>query len=134
MIKNPNKSQREIEAVPEEVKHKKKSQSKGQPRSKHKHKYETVLLTKYYHHNDFKTGAQKITQTETPTKVCTICGRIDCFDKDPKYYLRKPISGLPIAVWKDELSEEALKLPKWYCDDYFDKFAKRMEDTNNEPM
>lgn len=132
MIKNANKSQRDVPIAPEKTKHKKKSQSKGQPRSKHKHEYETVLLTKYYHHNDFKTGAPKTTKTETPTKVCTVCGRIDYLDKDPKYYLRKPIMGLPIAGLKDELSEEALKLPRWYCDDYFDKFAKKMEDKTDE--
>ena len=112
--------------------YKKKSTKKGLPRSKHKHEYETVLLTKYYHHNDLKTGAPKITKIETPTKVCRICGRIDCVDKDPKYYLRKPVSGLPIFVWKDELSEEALTLPQWYCDDYFDKFAIKTEEDDDE--
>ena len=132
MIKSANKSQRDVPVAPEETKHKKKSQSKGQPRSKHKHEYETVLLTRYYHSNDFKTGTPKITKTDTPSKVCIICGRIDCVDKDTKYYIRKPVIGLPITVLADELSEEALKLPHWHCNDYFDKFAIKTEDKTNE--
>ena len=132
MIKNPNKSQKEVPVTPEEHKYKKKSQSKGQPRSKHKHEYETVLLNKFYHHTDYKTGRDKVTDIQMPFKVCIVCGRIDRFDNDESYYLHKPVTVLPFRVYENELSDKALALPQWYCDDYFDKFAKRMEDKTNE--
>ena len=106
-------------------KYRKKAVSKGLPRADHKHLYETVLLTKKYHGTDFKTGRPRITETQYPTKVCTICGRIDCTDPDPKYFIKKPVSGLPINVYEKELSENALKLPRWHADDFWDKFAKK---------
>lgn len=113
--------------VDEEPKHKKKSMAKGLPRSKHKHIYETVLLTKDYHTTDYKTGKPKITQTTLPTKVCTICGRIDEVDKDQSFYIRKTVTGLPFIVDKDVLSEKALNLPKWHAKDFWDKFAIKIE-------
>lgn len=113
--------------VNEELKHKKKSTSKGLPRSKHKHTYETVLLTKDYHTTDYKTGKPKITQTTLPTKVCTICGRIDEVDKDQSFYIRKTVTDLPFIVYKDVLSEKALNLPKWHAKDFWDKFAIKIE-------
>lgn len=111
----------------EEMRHRKKSKAKGLPRADHKHLYETVLLTKKYHGTDFKTGKPRITETSTPTKVCSICGRIDCLDKNPKYYIRKPVAGLPFNVYEDELSEAALKLPKWLAEDFWDKFAVKID-------
>lgn len=120
-------NERRIPLEKEEPKHKKKSKGNGLPRSKHKHIYETVLLTKYYHWNDFRTGKPSTTVTKNPYKVCTICGRIEDLDTDPKYYIKKVIYDLPIKTFKEELSEEALKLPKWYVDDFWDKFAHKGE-------
>jgi hypothetical protein len=111
----------------EEPKHKKKSNKKGQPRSKHKHVYETVLLRQPYHGVDFKTGKEAISVYIRPTKVCTICGRIDDIDDDPMYYTEKPIVGLPFCVFDKELSDKALSLPHWETEDFFDKFATKME-------
>lgn len=106
-------------------KYKKKSTAKGQSRSKHKHIYETVLLTKCYHGTDFKTGKPKDTYTSLPTKVCTICGRIDGVSDDSIFYI---INNLDVPyAYSKELSEEAKKLPKWHCD-FFDKFAIKDED------
>ena len=121
---------RNMDRIPltnEEPKYRKKSQSKGQPRSKHKHIYETVLLTRDYHTTDYKTGKPKVSQTILPTKVCTICGRIAEFDKDPSFYVKEPISDLPFIVYKKVLSEKALNLPKWYAEDFWDKFAEKMD-------
>lgn len=103
--------------------YKKKSNKKGQPRSKHKHIYETVLLTRNYHTTDFATGKPKVTQTILPTKVCTICGRIDEVDRDPSYYVKKPITYLPFVGFDKMLSEKVLSLPKWHAEDFWDKFA-----------
>lgn len=111
----------------EEPKHKKKSTAKGQSRSKHKHIYETVLLTKDYHTVDYKTGKPKTEQSIWPTKVCVICGRIGDIDRDQSFYIKKAVLGLPFAAYKEELSEEALKLQKWYAKDFWDKFAIKIE-------
>ena len=108
--------------------YKKKSTHKGQPRSKHKHIYETVLLRQPYHGVDFKTGKERITVYIRPTKVCTICGRIDDVDDNPLYYVQTPCSNVPFVAHEKELSEEALRLPKWTTEDFFDKFATKMED------
>lgn len=108
--------------------HKKKSKNKGQPRSKHKHIYETVLLIRNYHTQDFKTGKPKVTQTILPTKVCTICGRVDEVDDDQSYYIKQPIPNLPFFAFEKELSEKALNLPKWELKDFFDKFAIKVEE------
>lgn len=113
--------------IDEEPKYKKKSKSKGQPRSKHKHIYETVLLTINYHDTDFKTGKPKVTQTIRPTKVCTICGRVDDVDDDQSYYIMKPIPNLPFLAFEKTLSEKALSLPQWYVEDSWDKFAVKAD-------
>ena len=105
--------------------YKKKSKKKGQPRADHKHTYETVLLTRYYH---FNLGEPRTSECKQPTKVCTICGRIDEVDKDESLYEVHPDPTVKSwMVWRKELSEKALSLPKWYVDD-FDKFATKMED------
>ena len=103
--------------------YKKKSNKKGQPRSKHKHTYETVLLTRYYH---FNLGEPRTSESKQPTKVCTICGRIDYVDNDESLYEMHPDSKIKWALVKD-LSEKALNLPKW-CVDGFDKCATKMEE------
>ena len=113
-------------------KYRKKSKGKGLPRADHKHLYETVLLTKRYNGTDFKTGRPRITEHQLPTKVCTICGRIDYVDKDPKYYVSKQIADLPVIIHEKVLSEEALKLSQWLADDFFDKFARRIENEDSK--
>lgn len=122
-MKNKKYFQEEIE----NVRYKKKSKAKGQPRADHKHLYETVLLTSRYHDTDFKTGKPRITETKAPTKVCTICGRINYIDRDPKYYVCNCVPNLPFKTYKEELSEEALNLQKWLAEDYWDKFAKKID-------
>ena len=114
--------------VDDQPKYKKKSKYKGQPRSKHKHIYETVLLIKDYHIQDFRTGEPKITQTEMPTKVCVICGRIGEVDRNPSYYVKNKISGISFLAFKELLSEKAWNLPIWYAKDYRDKFAIKIDD------
>jgi hypothetical protein len=109
-------------------KYRKKSKAKGLPRADHKHQYETVLLTKRYNGTDFKTGRPRITEHQLPTRVCTICGRIDYVDRDPKYYVSKQIADMPIIVHEKVLSDEALKLSQWVADDFFDKFARRINE------
>lgn len=113
-------------------KYRKKSKAKGLSRADHKHVYETVLLTKKYNGTDFKTGRPRITEHKFPTKVCTTCGRIDCIDRDPKYYTRNQIVDLPFIAYEEVLSEEALKLSKWFADDFFDKFARRLENEDGK--
>ena len=108
-------------------KHKKKSKAKGEPRSKHKHIYETVLLIKYYYGTDFRTGASRVTEMTYPTKVCTICGRIGETDRDESYYVKSDNSTRWLWCHSDDLSEKALALPKWYADDFWDKFAHKGE-------
>jgi hypothetical protein len=103
--------------------YRKKSKKKGQPRSDHKHTYETVLLTRYYH---FNLGEPRTSESKQPTKVCTICGRIDYVDHDVSLYDVHPDTKIKWAFTKD-LSEKALSLPKWRVDG-FDKVATKMED------
>lgn len=113
-----------IDLIDDEIPaHKKKSKKKGQPRSKHKHTYETVLLTRYYH---FNLGEPRISESKQPTKVCTICGRIDGVDYDTSLYDVHSDTKIKWAFAKD-LSEKALNLPKWRADS-FDKFAVKVED------
>ena len=115
--------ERRVPLENEEPKYKKKSNPKGQPRSKHKHVYETVLLTRNYHTTDYQTGKPKVAQTILPTKVCTICGRIDRTDNDQSLYTKNPVPNLPVLVFEKTLSDKALNLPKWYAEDFWDKFA-----------
>lgn len=114
----------QIDLIDDEIPaYKKKSNKKGQPRSDHKHTYETVLLTRYYH---FNLGEPRTSERKQPTKVCTICGRIDYVDYDESLYEIHPDPTVKWARVK-ELSEKALSLPKWYVDG-FDKFAIKEED------
>jgi hypothetical protein len=107
--------------------HKKKSKKKGQPRADHKHVYETVLLTKFYHGTDFKTGKPSVSEQSLPTKVCIVCGRIDDVDWDESYYAKKEVSSVSFVAFSRELTEKALGLQKWHAD-FFDKFAIKMEE------
>ena len=105
--------------------YKKKSNKKGQPRSKHKHIYETVLLTRYIH---FDFCGPQVSEEKYPTKVCTICGRIDKIDKDESLYEIHPDPDVKHwMVWRKNLSDKALSLPKWHCD-LWDKFAIKVEE------
>lgn len=114
----------EVDLINDEIPaYKKKSKKKGQPRADHKHTYETVLLTRYYH---FNFGEPRTSESKQPTKVCTICGRIDDVDYDASLYDVHPDTNIKWAFVKD-LSEKALNLPKWYADG-FDKFATKMEE------
>lgn len=111
----------------EEPKHKKKSKGNGLPRSKHKHEYETVLLHRYYSFPDLQTGKDKIHEQRNPTRVCTICGRIDYMDSDQSYYEKAPIEGLSFLAYNKVLSEKALRLPKWKVEEPYGKFATKIE-------
>ena len=102
--------------------YKKKSKKKGQPRADHKHTYETVLLTSYFH---FNFGEYRTSERKCPTKVCTICGRIDDVDYDDSLYEVRPDDTIK-RVYVRDLSDKALSLPKWHAD-AFDKFATKTE-------
>lgn len=106
--------------------YKKKSKKKGQSRADHKHIYETVLLTRYFHFNLDKPRTSEQIQ---PTKVCTICGRIDYVDQDESLYDMRP-DDTHTWAWTKALSKKALSLPQWYADS-FDKFATKMEDEDD---
>ena len=112
-------------------KYRKKSRAKGQPRSKHKHIYKTVLLITPYQVPDIHTGKQIEKEHKYPTKVCTICGRVADIDYDDLWYKREEHKHLKWIYFTKELSDAALKLPIWFCNDYFDKFATPMEGNND---
>lgn len=114
----------QIDLINDEIPaYRKKSKKKGRPRADHKHIYETVLLTRYFH---FNVGKHSISEFKQPTKVCTICGRIDYVDNDESLYEIHSDNKIQRAFVKD-LSEKALNLPKW-CVDGFEKFATKMEE------
>lgn len=114
--------------VNEVPKHKKKSNAKGLPRADHKHTYETGLLYSYIHHKNFlNSGIDRVIECINPTKICVICGRVGKPDNDPIYYTDVQVN-LPFVSHREELSEEALRLPKWYIEDWFDKFATRIDE------
>lgn len=102
-------------------KYRKKSQKKGKPRADHKHEYKTVLLHRNFaslfddNHKSFST---------TATKVCAICGRIGYVDHDQ--YELVEISNMPYRIHEKVIKNKE-SLEKWYCDDYFDKFAHKKE-------
>jgi hypothetical protein len=111
----------------EEPKHKKKSKGNGLPRSKHKHEYETVLLSRYYRFPDLKTGMEKVYEQRNPTKVCTICGRINYMDSDQSYYEIMQSTLNPPFIYEKVLTEKALNLPKWKVEEPYGKFATKIE-------
>lgn len=108
-------------------KYRKKSSAKGQPRSKHKHCYEPVLLKRRYTYTDSTNGKLKTIFMERPTMVCPICGRVGNIIHDPSFYNKVEKQSTPYRVMASELNEKALKLPKWYIEDFMDKFAKEGE-------
>lgn len=107
----------------EEPRHRKKSKKRGQPRADHKHEYKTVLLLNEYESQCF---SGKTTLYERPTKICTICGRIGGTDMS-LYDLVEVQDSLPVKVYERVIKDKEL-LEKWYVDDYFDKFAKKVEE------
>lgn len=111
----------------ETPKHKKKSKRKGQPRADHKHKYKTVLLLREYMSKYFSDQA---TIHKHPTKVCVICGRVGYVDMS-QYDLVEIPDDLPHRVYQRVIRDEE-SLEKWYVDDYFDKFAKKLEEFKHE--
>ena len=122
-------NEKRIPLTTEEPKHKKKSTAKGQSRADHKHTYETVLLYNHHHYKDLRNGDDKVSTYTLPIKVCTICGRISHTDTDPSYYVEKE-SNLRWLSHITELSDKALALPKWECNN-FDKFATKVEEECN---
>ena len=58
--------------------------------------------------------------------MCTICGRVGDVDMD-QYDRVEVQDDLPYKTYRREIRDED-KLEKWYVDDYFDKFAKKMEE------
>lgn len=115
--------------IDEEVgKYKKRSTAKGQSRSKHKHIYETVLLITPYKVPDIHTGKQIENEHKYPTKLCTICGRVDEIDSDDKWYRKEEHKHLKWRYFTKELSDAALELPLWFRNNGLDKFAIPMED------
>jgi hypothetical protein len=103
----------------EEPKHKKKSKAKGEPRSKHKHEYIPVLLHRPYHNTVDNTTKEIL----SVNKVCNICGRIDDSLNDEEWYDIEYRYISKYRIGEKHLNKKALKLPKWYTHDYFDKFA-----------
>lgn len=117
----------EVFLTDEVPKYKKKSSARGQPRSKHKHCYEAVLLKRSYTYTDPATGNTKKIFTERPAMVCPVCGRVGRGITDPSFYKKSEVQSVPYRITSSELSEKALKLPKWYLEDFMDKFAKEGE-------
>jgi len=93
-------------------KYKKKSKKKGQPRANHKHEYKEVVLHSWWD-NPFKQGVKN--ESTEICKVCTICGRIGD-------YITGRFFGLGYSDYDTTFMEH------WMVDDYFDKFAKKMEE------
>ena len=104
-------------------KHKKKSKKKGQPRADHKHEYKTVLLIREWE-NPYKPGEKH--EVKHPTKVCTICGRVG--DVDLSMYEKVEIPNMPFRLCEKNIKNETC-LERWHVDSYFDKFAKKVEET-----
>lgn len=106
----------------DEPRHRKKSKKKGRTRADHKHEYKTVLLLNEYENRYFPGEP---TLYKRPTKVCMICGRVG--DTDISWYDHEEIPDMPYKIEKRVIRDED-SLEKWYVDDYFDKFAKKMEE------
>lgn len=107
-------------------KYRKKSKGTDKTKSNHKHVYETVLLQTRY---TFNLGTTRTHIHEAPTRVCTICGRVDYVDNSPEYYINKQVPDMPFKVTQKVLSEKALKLPRWVYDTH-DKVATRVVDND----
>ena len=105
----------------DEPRHKKKSKKKGLPRADHKHEYKTVLLVNECVNRYFPDK----TIYKRPTKVCMVCGRVG--EVDFSQYDLREIPNMPYIIRERVIRDED-SLEKWYVDDYFDKFAKKMEE------
>lgn len=105
----------------EEPKHRKKSQKKKAIRSDHKHEYKTVLLITESESIMFP-GRPDI--YERPTRVCTICGRVGHVDLDQYDHVEMP--DMPYRICQRVIRNKD-SLEKWKTDDYFDKFARRID-------
>jgi hypothetical protein len=92
-------------------KYKKKSKKKGQPRADHKHEYKEVVVHSWFD-NPFKQSERK--ESAEICKVCTACGRIGEY-----------VTGMFLAIDPDKYDVNSME--HWMVDDYFDKFAKKME-------
>ena len=90
--------------------------------------HEQTCINNYTKRSCYTCLHAEVTEHQIPTKVCTVCGRIDYVDKDPKYYVRKEVPNLPFRAYTDELSKAALALPKWLAEDFFAKFAIKCEE------
>ena len=106
----------------DEPKHKKKSKKRGQPRADHKHEYKTVLLLNEYVNQYFP---DKPTMIKRPMKICVVCGRVGEVDFD-QYDIVESSNSRYLMHERKIRDEDALE--KWYVNDYFDKFAKKMEE------
>ena len=105
----------------EEPRHKKKARKKRHPRADHKHEYKTVLLLNVYDAH----GNQGKRCIVSPTKVCTICGRIG--DVDMSQYDIVDIEGnLPYRMKRRVIRDEE-KLEKWYTEGFLEKFAHKLD-------
>ena len=117
-------NERRIPLEKEESKHKKKSKAKGLARADHKHEYEPVLLHRPWK-NPYKND--DIKEIISVNMVCKICGRIDeCLNGNEWYDTEDKIIG-KYRIGEKKLNKKALKLPKWYTHDYWDKFAYKGE-------
>lgn len=95
-------------------KYKSKSKKKGQPRADHKHEYKKVVVHSWWQ-NPFKQNVKD--EHIEVCNVCTICGRIGDY--------------ITARFFQTEEFEYDIKdLEHWYVDDYFDKFAKKLEELN----
>ena len=104
-------------------KYKKKSKKKGLPRSKHKHDYIVVLLNRPY----LNQITQETTNILSVNEVCSICGRINDSLKGEEWYDTEYTYMGKYRFGKDKLNKKALALPKWYTNDFFDKFAYKKD-------
>lgn len=91
-------------------KYKKKSKKNGHPRADHKHIYQSVVLHSWW--NDVFKPEVKHECTQV-CEVCSICGRIDTYITSHLFQT-------------EDMDYDITGLEHWYVDDYFDKFAKRM--------
>lgn len=106
----------------EEPRHRKKAKRRRAQRADHKHTYKTVLLMNVYDSIVTSQGRRCIV---SPTKVCTICGRIGDVDMSQYDYVDIE-DDLPYKIKKRVIRDEE-KLEKWYIEGFMEKFAHKVE-------
>ena len=89
-----------------------------------------MLLKTCYNFTDHLTGKPSYRISRHPTKVCVICGRISDIDKNPEFYVSKPVAHLPYFIYEKDLSDKVLTLEEWVADDTLSKFAYKAGETN----